>query len=594
MKAKAAAARITSFLKKVDPSALPAGPTEEDKAARSAALLQVANESQALVVASGVNPTLAFNLFGDGKLLSRSFTYTFLEGIYFPSPNTITANVAKAALSVEEVIKVKMSASLSYCIVITDGASFRRDKAVAVLLSSGALGSAPEALDLIWPSSADDAPTVYDYNRAAEDIKAVLRRFDIDMSRVLMLMGDNVNFNNALSRALGVLRGNCYSHALSLCVKHAVPHLPGFRTLVVQASAVIFAGGTHKRKLELEAPPYNLSANKLVYYGNRFGSSISAARYRAEHYDKVAQWYTTGATVAENAVDDDDEEEGDDMGDDVPVVSKATIARVQAAYKDEFSEVPLRAAVELLGDVTELIALSSSNTPPLELMGKLQLLRETLEVAREDPTDIISPAMHKSDYAFPVAAGAKFKDLRDNVAKLSDAVKAAAAAAVERFDKHIKPTLHILQYAARFSPHQQPEVVEVPAMTKEFFGALPEDYGAGLKAQYKMWSTSHNPQSAAGMSAFDYWSSKLSTWPTLAKLGLYWTEMVTSSVAAERSFGILRAIGAPTRAGASRETVTNEWKLRVNRAFLETILEGHVKVLEEFEGKWPVGSKRAR
>jgi hypothetical protein len=53
------------------------------------------------------------------------------------------------------------------------------------------------------------------------------------------------------------------------------------------------------------------------------------------------------------------------------------------------------------------------------------------------------------------------------------------------------------------------------------------------------------------LSFYEYWSSKSVAWPDLAKVALYWTELQTSSIAAERAFASLRQTDMPSRVGRS-------------------------------------------
>ncbi len=56
-------------------------------------------------------------------------------------------------------------------------------------------------------------------------------------------MGDNVSFNVALARELGVPLGKCMAHAVNLTVMHGVDHLPVQDTLTTTACSLNRAGG---------------------------------------------------------------------------------------------------------------------------------------------------------------------------------------------------------------------------------------------------------------------------------------------------------------------------------------------------------------
>jgi hypothetical protein len=83
------------------------------------------------------------------------------------------------------------------------------------------------------------------------------------------------------------------------------------------------------------------------------------------------------------------------------------------------------------------------------------------------------------------------------------------------------------------------------------------------------------------LSFYEYWSSKSVAWPDLAKVALYWTELQTSSIAAERAFASLRQTDMPSRVGRSHEMVARELWLRTNRALVESILKERISDAEE-------------
>ena len=64
--------------------------------------------------------------------------------------------------------------------LVTDGASFKRSKAVAVMFASNGLPE-PVLLKLVHP----DDLGVYDHKKMALDVRAALARFDINIKQVV-------------------------------------------------------------------------------------------------------------------------------------------------------------------------------------------------------------------------------------------------------------------------------------------------------------------------------------------------------------------------------------------------------------------------
>ena len=80
-----------------------------------------------------------------------------------------------------------------------------------------------------------------------------------------------------------------------------------------------------------------------------------------------------------------------------------------------------------------------------------------------------------------------------------------------------------------------------------------------------------------------YLLSKRKKWPEFVHVASYWVSIATSSIAAERVFGIMRAIMQDNRGAADPETWARELMLRCNETVLSAMLE---EALEEFVSKW--------
>lgn len=230
--------------------------------------------------------------------------------------------------------------------LISDAASLKHDSAIAVMASCSKLSS-PVILSLITPidkSSNEDNDT-YDYQLAAKDIRKVAQEFNINIDdQVTNMMGDNVAYNKCIADELGVTQGKCLPHALALVVKHGYGKIPHSKELIIEAGAIISAGGTNKRRNELRNEPYNLNPNELIAYTNRFADVTKKAQYRLLNFTTVREWHLNGATIAVDVIPD--------TGDDTP----ARARRVRQAYEIEnHAKVSLGCHVTLFGNIPDLV-----------------------------------------------------------------------------------------------------------------------------------------------------------------------------------------------------------------------------------------------
>ena len=74
-------------------------------------------------------------------------------------------------------------------------------------------------------------------------------------------------------------------------------------------------------------------------------------------------------------------------------------------------------------------------------------------------------------------------------------------------------------------------------------------------------------------SSADYWKARRATRPSLVKISGFWIEFETSSLAAERVYGIIRRMGLPGRGSMSPDAFRREIFFRVNREALEKLLK---------------------
>lgn len=124
--------------------------------------------------------------------------------------------------------------------------------------------------------------------------------------------------------------------------------------------------------------------------------------------------------------------------------------------------------------------------------------------------------------------------------------------------------------------------------TKSFFGCLPSKHGLRIVANYKTYMDQWNDKGKtdeerlsywATVDSYEFWSNRRATWRELAEVALWWLEVPTSSIAAERAFALLRQIALPTRGSLSRDSYRAELSLRVNMRLVEDMQHDDLQAL---------------
>ena len=69
-----------------------------------------------------------------------------------------------------------------------------------------------------------------------------------------------------------------------------------------------------------------------------------------------------------------------------------------------------------------------------------------------------------------------------------------------------------------------------------------------------------------------FWKSKSKIWPELSQVGMWWAEYPTSSIAAERGFGMMRVMESAQRMSMKEPNFKAELSFRINKPLLERIL----------------------
>lgn len=375
---------ISAMFEKAAKASARAAETAEERAARKKAENDARALTHAFLVARGCNPLQINKLFGSGSLVMKAVTMLEEAAIAIGARGTVSADLPVASALLTAHIKEKLTGS--YGAIVTDAATFKHEKAVVIMYESRAMRT-PALLSLVIP----DGESVYDHKAAARDVLAALQQYDLSIAEnCTCLMGDNVEFNTALARELGLARARCLPHALNLVVKHGVALLPKIKALCQDAGAIIYAGGTNKRAAELRSETYKLAPTSMVMYHDRFGSIVEACLYRFENFDKVKQWHLDSAVLRDEAAEEDGDADdtadvdADDEDDLSPAaLHKKRSMRARAAYVDKWAPLHLAIVKLLFGNVTALIQACSAtfDNVPSDIRDQLGLFETKLEAA---------------------------------------------------------------------------------------------------------------------------------------------------------------------------------------------------------------------
>jgi hypothetical protein len=366
-------------------------------------------------------------------------------------------------------------------------------------------------------------------------------------------------------------------------VKHGFSCIPKAHDLVVTSGSIIKAGGTGKRIKELEAAPYELNANNLIAYTNRFADVIEKANYRLNNFQNVRRWHLEGETI--NG-DDDDDEDADES-------TSARITKARVAYDDAISSIfSLACVMELFGEIPSMVAQCSAEFDHLrlEVIDRLDLLKQKLQLNQtsKGADRSINSVIQKY---LPEITPAQRTQL---TTKFHGSIMAAAKKGHDSFLKHIDPVMPMYRLRKRFHISQTPEGngdLDDPTYSQAFFGCSDEEYSNDLIIQrcayVADWKrrTASDPIWFKSMDSYEYWNQYRSRLPALCDVTLWWDNWPTSSVAAERTFGIKRVVDAPQRGAQSWQIFANEIKLRVNQAILEGMLVEQIAVVNQMQGK---------
>jgi len=144
------------------------------------------------------------------------------------------------------------------------------------------------------------------------------------------------------------------------------------------------------------------------------------------------------------------------------------------------------------------------------------------------------------------------------------------------FDQYIPDALKKLEHRFRFDPRYEPQPIDVPVgaqvsvkILERYFGVGPGDVNLKLASEWTRyiaeWSGLTAAEKEVGMGKFWSHATKKEVYPRLSALGRWYADMPTSSVAAERTFGVMRGMESKLRHSLSAESVEEELIAKVNR-----------------------------
>lgn len=503
--------------------------------------------------------------------------------------------------------------------VIIDGAScdfLGGSKPTAILFESGQIEQ-PLMLRLAVDSV---DPELYDPHEdgsaqaLADLVKSALDEYQISLSQVVCLMGDNAAVNGAVARILGVPQAKCLAHSFNLMAKHAAEAIPMVSRLT-KVGSIIKAGGSKKRGREARLA-YQLKTEKLSVYSNRFASALGFFQYLAEPVPAAAGGAAAGdaggdadSEAGSEASSEADSETGSEAGSDgederlidgmdpleenpadlnvggVCEQLRAFLFKGKTLWKGLQAEDGSRLKdlldvyaqhsnivegfvyYELLKDLIKLIPEVSGNlgSTSSTLVGRIEDLGATMRlVATSEAMARATVSAVLSAYHIEFDSGEKAA-LRT---RLTGLAMAAAKAAASAFEKHVEPALIALKQRLRFDPAVQPQPYDHPpaasaaaadydedqehpdiAYMREWFGCTADKAVPALLVQWgryvRDWSTIS--EADRKLSPAKFWQQYQKRYAEVADLGLWWSQVPTSAVAAERVFGIMRAMEMPNR-----------------------------------------------
>jgi hAT family C-terminal dimerisation region len=132
-------------------------------------------------------------------------------------------------------------------------------------------------------------------------------------------------------------------------------------------------------------------------------------------------------------------------------------------------------------------------------------------------------------------------------------------------------------YDQRVQPRPHPPFTDKSGIQR-FFGCLPEDATTKLVDEYDMFLHQYGSLKADGTtdeSPRVFWSDKTrcEAYPTMSKLARWYSNMPTSSVAAERAFALMRSFDIGIRRSMKEGAFRANLEFRVNGWIVDDLLK---------------------
>lgn len=501
----------------------------------------------------------------------------------------------------------------SMCVVIDEAttrlAGYRRP--MAVILGCSAVGK-PLLAKLMF-----DKPTAVE---AAAGIRDALALYEVDIAtQVTCVVGDNAALVDAIAAQLGLPRLRCIPHCLHLVFKKGTAGFKRWVTVTQGLSRILTQGGTPYRLIAMRVA--GLKCDRLRGNPLRWGQMQDISRYLLEKHDDVPRagvMEKVRAIVGSSGhfeapageASSDDSDDGPDIaaedGDiDPPAATAAAAAAAptratRLASKTALSD--LRQALEvgiaesrrkflaafecylvevLFGDLPKLLTAACADPERLhkDLDKELAKLRAVLEEATEAGMQgvVLARVFEHGMTDFTDDEQAQL------ISKYSDVVRTAAASALAQYDKFIPGALDSLRHRLRFHPGVMPTMI-TPAPGKNidatdleaFFGMAKGAVTLQVASEWRKYVREWPGMTDGGKarSAAVFWAAPdiIAAYPSLAKLGRWYADMPTSSVAAERAFGVMRAMESKLRCRMDADTVERELMMKVNSWVVDELL----------------------
>ena len=429
----------------------------------------------------------------------------------------------------------------------------------------------------------------------AEDYAVAIReacaKFEIDIERnVTCIIGDNAAINDKVARLLNLIRAKCLAHGLNIVCKAITCCFPGFKKITTQLRGYIFEGGSTSRAKKLRT--LGINTQKLNGYEDRWGSTVNVCNYlllnsiensQKINLDVIQQWFIAHkekeASKASEAYRCNEiileMLQSGFCSSTTGTCSTSRNAHLSPSLDNAIlsitTQLELLLASQLTVKILPLITTASSAKTSISenFLVDLNLLGVFLRtyLKGHNACGLVQEAVEKCSMHLR-------EDQQDTIVEVyTQVVKNALTVAVAKFDKHISVAIELLRRRFRFDPRNEPVEFVPPTSFKRrteaiqlFFGCLPEDATSMLTVEYDMYRETYSSlsevQKRIPMSFF--WKSRKHLFPTLSKLGMWWSEIPTSSVAMERGFGMLRAMSTHLRMGMKEKKVRSEFMFRAN------------------------------